>query len=122
MKHDGLRTVSDLIDLWGALTPDRSRQATANFGREFGIPVSSVRCMRWRNSIARKHWPAILESARKHALDPECSPSFELVTAQLLVDIMSSGTTAPRGDSISVCSRVTEVTEESKRVLQHYRA
>lgn len=84
MKHE-LATVSDLIDLWHTTPIGRKRRANISLSVDLNIPAAAVRSMRHRNSIAKKYWHDLIAAAKRHAEDPQASPLFHEVSADLLV-------------------------------------
>lgn len=98
MLHEP-KTISDLIGLW-AQTPEGQERKSASiaFAGDLCIPVSSVRCMKHRGSIAKRHWPELLAAAERHAT---ALPAFAAVTAHLLVKLSAKAKTTTARDSLT---------------------
>lgn len=92
MDKPQIKTVGDLIDLWASTPTGRARRGggTTALAEDLGIPAATVRSMRFNNAIGRRYWSRIIECAGKHADSGTCAPAFNLVCAQLLVDIMDA--------------------------------
>lgn len=81
-----ITTVAELFDLWASTPIGRERGSSNAVGHDIGAPAATVRAMRLRNSINKKHGAALVAAARVHAA-AGINPAFALVTADLLLSL-----------------------------------
>lgn len=111
-----LETVTDIINLWRTLPAGRERGARVALAEDLGVAPGLVRQMALRDSIAKWHWPRLIEAAQRHAADPNASPLFATIDANLLVEVgirprsrrQCASASASGVQALSVC-----------RVMQH---
>lgn len=82
-----LSSISDLIDLWRNTPTGLQRGAVRSLSDDLGIPVGSVRAMKKRGSIAKKHWPKLMAAARRHAETSSHALLFAQVSAEVLLHL-----------------------------------
>lgn len=69
-----MQTFSDVINLWPSLSA---------FARDIRVEYVTAQIMRYRDSIAPRHWPKVVAAARKRG--------FEGVTLELLTSFKARG-------------------------------
>lgn len=87
---NSITSIEQLIDLWKTTEVGRKRRGDIALAKELKTNPTTVRSMRHRGNIAVRHWPAILAAAKRHAKDPNASPLFAQVDAELLMRLSTA--------------------------------